>query len=162
MSINSKNKGSNWEREVCKIFKKRWAGKDFMRVPSSGALMGQSNKVRHSVIDENVKEILSGDIICPPEFKFSVECKCYASISFWDLFNDSSDLNSWINQCSSDAAFVSKLPMLIIKINNHKPIVGITVTVNDENSYAFEHRGFFFYTLEQLLGCDDALFFEEK
>ena len=164
MSINSKNKGSAWEREVCKIFKRQWPGKDFMRVPSSGALMGKSNKERHSVIDENVKEVLSGDIICPPNFRFSVECKCYAGISFWDLFNESSDLNSWIKQCSEDAAFANKLPMLIIKINQHKPIVGINMTIDDfeVDNHAFEHRGFFFYPLEQLLGCDEALFFEEK
>lgn len=163
MAINSKAKGNNFEREVCKLFNRQWPGKEFMRVPSSGALMGQSNKIKHATIDENVKEILSGDIICPPEFRFSVECKSYASISFWDLFNESSDLNSWIKQCSEDAEFAHKLPMLIIKINRHKPIVGINILIDDfeVDDHAFEHRGFFFYTIEQLLGCDDALFFDE-
>ena len=163
MAINSKAKGSNLEREVCKIFKKCWPDKEFMRVPSSGAIMGQSNKIKHATIEENIKEVLSGDIICPSNFRFSVECKCYASISFWDLFNESSDLNSWIKQCSEDAAFANKLPMLIIKINNHKPIVGINMAIDDFeiDDHAFEHRGFFFYPLDRLLDCDSALFFDE-
>lgn len=154
---NSKNKGNTGEREVCKIFKKRWPDKEFIRVPSSGAYFGKSNKQRRILAEDNVKEVLSGDIICPSNFKFSVESKFYADISFWDLFNESSDLHSWMKQCAEDAAFANKLPMLVVKINRHKHFVGIT---SEYEGYIFEHRGFYFYNLEDLLKFDDGFFFD--
>ena len=156
MSINSKNKGSSWERALCKILKERFPGRDFSRVPTSGAFFGKSNKERRSLAEDNVKEVLSGDIICPSDFKFSVECKSYANISFWDLFNESSDLHSWMRQCSEDAEFTNKIPLLVVKINNHKPFVGTTLCVEN---YILEHKRFYFYTLEDFLRFDDTAFF---
>lgn len=156
MSINSKQKGNSWERALCKILKERFLGKDFSRVPTSGAFFGKSNKEKRSLAEDNVKEVLSGDIICPSNFRFSIECKSYANISFWDLFNESSDLHSWIKQCSEDAAFVNKDPLLVVKINNHKPFAVIKLGCD---GYIFEHRGFFFYNLDDLLKFDDSFFF---
>lgn len=157
MAINSKNKGSSWERAFCKILKERFPEKDFSRVPASGAIFGKSNKEKHSLAEDNVKEVLSGDIICPSDFRYSVECKSYANISFWDLFNESSDLNSWINQCSEDANFVNKFPLLAVKINNHKPFVATTMQLPN---HVFVYRGFWFYRLDDFLKFDDIVFFE--
>lgn len=159
MAINSKNKGSNFERAVCKILKERFPGKDFSRVPTSGAFFGKSNKEKRCLAEDNVKEVLSGDVICPSNFRFSVECKSYAEISFWDLFNESSDLHSWMKQCKDDAYFVNKTPLLIVKINNHKPFVGTTIILPN---MVFEHRHFYFYTLEDFLKFDDIVYFEEN
>ena len=157
MAINSKQKGKSWERALCKILKERFPGRDFSRVPTSGAFFGKTNKEKRSLAEDNVKEVLSGDIICPSDFRFSIECKSYANISFWDLFNESSDLHSWMKQCSEDAAFVNKDPLLVVKINNHKPFVAIKL---EYDGYVFEHRGFFFYNLEDLLTkFDDGFFF---
>ena len=157
MSINSKQKGNSWERSVCKILKERFSGRDFSRVPTSGAFFGKTNKEKRSLAEDNVKEVLSGDIICPSDFRFSVECKSYADISFWDLFNESSDLHSWIKQCKEDAEFVNKVPLLIVKINNHKPFVGTSFPL--ENA-VFNHRGFGFCSLEDFLKLGDDVFFE--
>jgi len=157
MSINSKNKGNIGERAICKIFKERWPEHDWMRVPASGARLGQSNKIKYSAIEENVKEVLSGDIICPSNFKFSVESKNYADISFWDIFNDSSDLHSWMNQCYEDAAFANKYPLLIVKINRHKHFAATTCEMD---GYIFEHRGFYFYNLDDLLKLEDGWWFD--
>lgn len=158
MAINSKNKGNAGERAVCKILKDRWPDYEWMRVPSSGARLGQSNKIKYSAIEENVKEVLSGDIICPTNFKFSIESKCYADISFWDIFNESSDLHSWMDQCSNDAEFANKLPMLVVKINRHKHFAAIRIKLDN---YIFEHRGFYFYNLDDLLKFNDELFFDK-
>lgn len=157
MAINSKNKGSSWERAFCKILKERFPGRDFSRVPTSGAFFGKSNKEKRSLAEDNVKEVLSGDVICPSEFKFSVECKSYAEISFWDLFNESSDLNSWIKQCSEDSEFVNKVPLLAVKINNHKPFVATTLNLPNQ---IFTYKGFNFFRLDDFLKFDDATFFE--
>lgn len=159
MSINSKNKGNVWERALCKILKERFPGRDFSRVPTSGAFFGKSNKEKRSLAEDNVKEVLSGDIICPSDFRFSVECKSYADISFWDLFNESSDLHSWMRQCTEDAEFTNKVPLLVVKINNHKPFVGTTLLLPD---LVFTHKHFNFYTLEEFLRFDDTVFFEEN
>jgi hypothetical protein len=157
MAINSKNKGSSWERAFCKILKERFPGRDFSRVPTSGAFFGKSNKEKRSLAEDNVKEVLSGDVICPSEFKFSVECKSYAEISFWDLFNESSDLNSWIKQCSEDSEFVNKVPLLAVKINNHKPFVATTLNLPNQ---IFTYKGFNFFKLDDFLKFDDTTFFE--
>ena len=159
MAINSKQKGNSWERALCKILKERFPGRDFSRVPTSGAFFGKSNKERRYLAEDNVKEVLSGDIICPSNFRFSVECKSYADISFWDLFNESSDLHSWMRQCSEDAEFTNKFPLLVVKINNHKPFVGTTVVLPNQ---VFSHKHFNFYTLEDFLKYDDTVFFEEN
>lgn len=159
MAINSKNKGSNWERALCKILKERFPGRDFSRVPTSGAFFGKTNKEKRSLAEDNVKEVLSGDIICPSDFRFSVECKSYAEISFWDLFNDSSDLHSWMKQCSEDAEFTNKIPLLVVKINNHKPFIGTTMELTN---YVFKHNDFYFQTLESFLNLKETVFFEEK
>ena len=158
MAINSKNKGSTAERALCKILKERWPDKEWMRVPASGARLGQSNKQKYSAVEENVKEVLSGDIICPSDFKFSIESKCYADISFWDLFNESSDLHSWMKQCSEDAAFANKWPLLVVKINRHKHFAATTYNFGVE--YVFEHRGFYFYNLEEILKLEDGSWFD--
>ena len=157
MSLNSKKKGNRGELALCKILKTRFPGQDFMRVPSSGAIMGKSNKIKNESAEMGTKEVLSGDLICPSKFKFSVESKFYSDISFWDIFNESSDLHNWMSQVSEDSAFVNKLPFLIVKINNHPHFAATTIAVD---GYIFEHQGFYFYTLENLLTNDDSFFFK--
>lgn len=120
--INSKKKGNRIELEFSKILSERF-NKIFKRVPMSGAF-GTRN--RNSNIREDAQEILSGDIICPKNFKFSIECKSRIDFNFWDMLNEDTkhlDINDWIWQAENDAMISKKQPLIIIKINNRKPFV---------------------------------------
>ena len=155
--MNSKNKGSTNERECAKILSERFVGKDFRRTPSSGAIFGQSNKIGANNVDDEIKSTLSGDIVTPINFKFSIEHKAYKQANFWDLFNEKSDLHSWMEQCENDAEFSNKKPLLVIKYNNKKRIRGIKEEVP---KIVFRHNGWNFLWFSDLLELSDKFFFE--
>lgn len=120
--INSKAKGNRGELECVKILTEKF-GPGFARVPSSGAWGGGQNRTLREDMSIEQKITLVSDIMTPPEFRFVLEHKNYADISFWDLFNESSPLIEWTEQVSNDAEFVGKDPMLIMKFDRHKRIV---------------------------------------
>ena len=119
--INSKKKGNRVELEIAKIFCERF-GKEFCRVPQSGAF---GTNYRKTNLREDAIEILSGDIITPEEFRFSIEVKSRKDFNFFDFFNKKSELHDWLNQCEKDADASSKMPLLIVKINYHETFVFI-------------------------------------
>lgn len=132
--INSKNKGSRVELEVVKILEKRFGKGKFRKVPSSGALVGGKNKEMSENLDISQKDTLASDIICPPNFSFSVEVKGRKEASFWDLFNKKAELNDWLNQVYEDAEFANKKPLLIVKYNR-KPMIAYVLTFTTFNTY---------------------------
>ncbi len=111
MAINSKSKGNRTEREFAKILSDRF-NMEFKRTPMSGA-WGTFN--RDQEVREDAKEILSGDIICPPKFIFSIECKSRQEFNFWDLLNEDVqhlEIDDWIWQAEQDASASSKEPKI--------------------------------------------------
>ena len=71
-------------------------------------------------------EVLSGDLICPKDFKFAVESKSRNDFNFWDMLNEETqhlEINDWIWQVEEDARVNERVPLLFIKINNRKPFV---------------------------------------
>ena len=129
-SINQKKKGNRNELECAKLFNKRF-GAGFARVPSSGAWSGGLNRMHRSDMSMEQKLTLVSDIMTPPDFRFTIEHKAYKSIKFWDLFSQKSYLNAWVDQVTSDADFVNRLPMIIMKFNN-KPRIAM-VNIEPEN-----------------------------
>jgi len=153
--INSKQKGNTNERECAKILNERFGADLFKRVPFSGAFVGGQNRYNANVLTEEQKLAFASDIICPVWFRYAIEHKAYASMSFWDLFNESSDLNSWLKQAQGDADFVKKDPMVVVKINNHKRIVFIHQKID---GYVFEYRGWYCMWFADLLLQQDGFF----
>jgi len=160
--INSKKKGNRAELELTKIFNARFEGENFKRTPSSGAIFGASNRSRAKNVNEEIISTLAGDIMCPLNFKYSIEHKAYESASFWDLFNESSNLVKWFKQVETDSSFSNKLPMLIVKYNRKKRICFIKEKLNKLDKYFFEKDGWYCYFLEDVLKEDDKFFFEEN
>lgn len=156
--INSKNKGSNSERELAKILNERF-GEGFKRTPYSGAIFGQSNRHFGNGMSDEQKATLSGDIMTPPDFRFVIEHKAYKEASFWDLFNTSSDFKKWFIQVSGDAAFVGKEPLLIVKFNNKKRIVFSKEKIS---GYVFEIDQWYCYWLEEFLKNDTTFFYSNS
>ena len=156
--INAKRKGNKNELELVKILNDRFGNgkKVFSRTPMSGGWGGATNREIREDMEYEQKLTLASDVIAPNNFKYIIEHKAYKSASFWDLFNDSSDLNEWIIQVSQDALWVDKKPMLIVKYNNKKRIVYIKEKVD---SYVFEWGGWYCYWLEELLKQKDEFFY---
>jgi Holliday junction resolvase len=118
MGINGNRKGKCWERDFSKILGETFGG-EFRRVPQSGAFFGGQNRSRAVGVREDAKEILSGDIIVPQNFPFSIECKSYKELDFHRIIRgESKQLDGWIEQAEDDAKFSNKKMLLAIKIKN--------------------------------------------
>ena len=98
MASRSKQKGSAWERDICKILGDHLGG-NFMRVPNSGAFIGGVNSKRKAVMSEGQVKLLKGDIITPDHLPH-IEAKNYGEFQFHQLWQDNGSklLNSWIDQ----------------------------------------------------------------
>ena len=109
--INSKNKGSRFERAVCKIFQE-WSGYEFSRVPASGGL-------RWKKTDNITSDITCTDPKHGRRFCFAVECKSYQDIRFEHILLGlkSCKVHHFWKQAESDAKRANKIPLLIMKYN---------------------------------------------
>ena len=110
--INSKNKGSRFERTICKWFQD-WTGYEFNRVPASGGL-------RWKKTDNITSDITCTDPKHSKRFKLSVECKSYNDLKFEHILlgNKGCKILSFWEQASNDAIRGNKIPVLIMKYNN--------------------------------------------
>ena len=110
--VNSKKKGSKWERDICK-FMKSWTGYEFSRTPASGGLRWHK------------KDDIVSDVICTDEkhghrFPMAIEAKFYHDLRFEHILlgNDSCKIMEFWAQANRDAERAKKLPMLIMRYNN--------------------------------------------
>lgn len=169
--INSKRKGNSAENEVRKILDERFSFTNFHRSPSSGAFVGGSNFYRKEELNKSQNLVFVGDVYCSREdFKFTIEHKAYAEASFWDLFNESSDLHSWMKQAEHDAESVGKQPMLIVKYNFHERIIYVKKEFMEDYQKhwgfgldpIFTHNGWECYWFKEFLNeLPNNFFFEE-
>ena len=157
MPINSKKKGNRVELEFAKLLTKRFNQK-FTRVPASGA---HGTRLAETNIREDAKEILSGDLICPKEFRFSVEVKSRININFWDLLNDNNtEIDEWISQSEGDAKIAKKEMLVIVKINNRKPFI-IIDSILDETLLIYKKK-YSIIRLDYFLNLPDDFFWNIK
>lgn len=120
MANRNKEKGKGVEREFAKIFTKVFNA-NFQRVPNSGAFIGGKNSERISQLTANQTNLFKGDIIPPDHLpNLILECKGRKTFAFNLLFDDSIELNSWIEQVEVDYKAVGEkgLYFILIKINN--------------------------------------------
>ena len=170
-SCNAKVKGNNNERECAKLLTEHFKSSNllFRRNVQSGAVVGGLNAKKTNLYTDEQLQMLASDLSCNnPKFAFSIEHKAYKDISFWDLFNESSNLNSWLEQCLTDAGKVHKMPWLIIKINNHKRIsftpkeFSNNCCMKPKFTYNYNNLYFDCYWLEDLLNNTSDEFFLEN
>ena len=160
--INSRTKGSTFERQICKMFNKRFNTSEFCRSPGSGAFA-----TTHS-LPEHLK--IYGDIITPEKFKYCIECKKgYNNQNLYSLYNYSSEFWGFVNQCEKDSKKCYKIPMVIFK-QDRQPTLAI---VPDHVQFGDQYRciqiskkldGFIIryniYLFESILESYDALWME--
>lgn len=106
MSINSRDKGCNFERDVSWFVSLWWWGtpRAISRTPMSGGWH---------------KTIAAGDLISEVDpMPLSIECKCAQDWHYGELFNKGwSTLGGYWEQCVGDASHQQKHPMLVFKSN---------------------------------------------
>ena len=150
---NSKNKGNILSERFSDFTGLESA---FYRNPDSGSFFGGMNENRLSTHGEEHAKF--GDIICPSNFKFVVECKHYKSPPSLAAFINESikDWNNWLEQAEQDAKNSNKEILLIIKYNRVSEIILTSVNLNGKNKY----KGYSVCNLEDFLQYPDELFFE--
>jgi len=162
--VNGKSKGNVFERKTAIALSARFktlTGIDssFRRNPDSGAFFGGGNKARTDT--HNLEHANFGDLICPTNFKFSVECKHYKSPPTFSsiIVGEVKQWDGWIAQCEQDSEKSKKSPLLIIKYNNVEEFVLIAHPVDTLTS-CFTYKGKVAYRLQDLLTLPDDYFFD--
>lgn len=155
--INSKAKGSAFERSIAKILNNRFNTTEFSRTPGSGAFA-----TTHS-LPEHLK--IYGDLITPHNFKYCIECKCgYNTESLYSLYNYSSDFWKFVDQCEKDSEKCQKMPMVIFKQNRQKTLAIVPYNIiYKSNKYIEIHKEekrYKIYLFDDLLREDDYLWID--
>ena len=150
----SKKKGNRNELAVATLLTKRF-GKTFRRVPASGA---HGTNLAETDIRQDAKEIHSGDIICPPDFKFSIEVKSRSNFNFWDLLNkENTEVDDWISQAEKQAEIAKKKFLLIVRANNRKPFA---ILKKDYFTTYVSYKEYTIVRLDYLLEMPETFFFK--
>lgn len=104
----SKRKGNTGERELAKILCERFPGRQFFRV------LGSGNRWSQVELTEETRGAFTGDLVCPSNFSFCLECKYgYSDYELCGFFtNGHKDIDEWLKKAKRDADSLGKMPML--------------------------------------------------
>ncbi len=108
----SKAKGNRGENQLCDVLEARFPGNTFFRVIGSG------NRWSQVELTEATKSMFTGDIVCPPNFRFCLESKYgYEDIELWNMLQTGNNkIDEWLQKAQRDADYVNKEPMLCWRI----------------------------------------------
>jgi len=161
--VNGKQKGNSFERDIANIFSERFAAhqgieKPFRRNPDSGSFFGGTNISRKEVYDTDWA--VYGDLICPRDFGFTIECKWYKSPPTLNaiLKGEVTQWDKWIEQAKQDAEACEKTMLIIIKYNRTE-ILTITEHKTLIEPSIINYKDLEIHTLETLLQENDSFFF---
>jgi len=163
MAVNGKQKGNSFERDIANLLSDRFHAftgieKSFRRNPDSGSFFGGTNQFRTEVYDTDYA--VYGDLICPRNFTYSVECKHYKTapplsaimkqkVTQWD---------DWLKQAKQDANVSKKNMLLIIKYNRTETMVFLDNPIHSLDLIIY-YKGYYVYTLDTVLKQEDNIFF---
>ena len=148
--VNSKRKGSNFERKIAKILNERLNTKEFSRTPGSGAFA-----TTHKNLPENLR--IQGDLITPTSFPFVVECKNGYDVQLDDLFKRKSDFKSFISQAQKDASHANKEWMVIYQKTRRMAVVVVGKQYDVKPELVLD-KSYFIYPLNEFLKLPDKIF----
>ncbi len=161
--VNSKGKGNVFERKIAKTLSERFAAHtglpiSFIRNPSSGAYFGGKNSARTQTHD--LDKASFGDLICPKDFRFNIECKHYKEPpSFAALVKQEVAMfDKWISQSDLDSQSSNTIPLIIIKYNNVPEFAMIPKT-DWTASYNMIYRDHVIMPLTSFLSQPDEYYF---
>lgn len=118
MANKSGRIGKGFEYDIRDILREKTGDQSFERVPSSGAYFGGANQVRAQTAREGLTEIMSGDLITPPDWRWVVECKNHEDVPYHQLFIGDSCriMEEFLDQINTDAKTTGKEPLLFVKL----------------------------------------------
>jgi Holliday junction resolvase len=154
---NSRTKGNTFERQIAKLLNDRFKTEEFSRSPGSGAFA-----TTHT-LPEHLK--IYGDLITPQKFKFCIECKKgYNNQNLYSLYNYSSDIWKFVEQCEKDSGKCSRLPMVIFK-QDRQPTLAIVpydVEFGQDLKYieVMKQKKYRIYLFDDLVKCWDHCWFD--
>lgn len=160
-AVNGKNKGNTFERKMANVLSDRFKDvlgieKGFRRNPDSGSYFGGANVARTNQYD--LDNACFGDIMCPKEFKFTIECKHYKTPpTFQSLVQGSvAQWDKWLSQAEQDSVSASKNFLLIIKYNNVDEIV--FMKEKQPVKEILTYKDYYAYKLKDILDFSDSFF----
>lgn len=161
--VNGKQKGNGFERKIANLLSERFAqhlgiAQAFRRNPDSGSFFGGSNTARTAT--HSMDYAVFGDLICPRNFRYSIECKHYKTApSFQSIVEHSvKQWDDWLEQAEQDSKNSGKSLALIIKYNNVPEIVFTTAHLTDLK-LGLKYKDYHVYQLKDFLGLIDSHFF---
>lgn len=165
MGVNGKNKGNTFERKVSLLLSERFKlatglETSFRRNIDSGSFFGGSNRFRTETHD--LSKASFGDIICPTDFTYNIECKFYANPPSFDMIikQDIKQWDTWLEQAKQDAINANKKLALIAKFNRIEEIV-ILDQLPMGMTYSFMYKSYYVTTLTNFLALSDIEFFSK-
>jgi len=113
---NSNKIGKAGEDKAVLMLREWWKDEHFMRnwIGSSGAtgtmLAGNPHAPAYLI------EALSGDVICPLNFPYSIEVKNYKDLDLYSIIRNhgNSDFHKFWKQAKHDSERISKIPLVIL------------------------------------------------
>src|ERR1035437_9635787 len=126
--INSKKKGSSFEGHIGKVLGEHLTPMKFRRSQSSGAILGGLNERFMKHYSDDAMALFVGDVVPTNEadvfrdlgwkLKFTLECKFYKTADNIEHLLSNTKIRRWFEQACTDAAKISKEPLLIFKFNH--------------------------------------------
>lgn len=107
----SSDKGKRVERELCAILTKRF-GQQFSRTIGSGNRWGSVSQ-----LPKHAQETFSGDIVCPTNFLYVIECKGgYDDIDVCQaICEGNAQLDAFFKQAVDEGVRTRRMPLLAWK-----------------------------------------------
>jgi len=160
--INSKNKGNTFERKIANMLSARFekitgVKTSFKRNADSGSFFGGANQKRLKThLTENA---VLGDIVCPSNFLFNIECKHYSKQPLFSniLMQNCKQWDTWIKQAEQDSKNANKKVAIIIKYNNVEELVLIADPI--DGTPTMQYKDYFIVRLISFLELADSNFF---
>jgi hypothetical protein len=154
---NSGNKGHRGERNLCKVLKKRF-GFEFTRTIGSGNRWGQV-----CFLPKFAQNVYSGDLICPENFKFVIECKDgYGDIDLHTCFEQGlKKIDEWMEQATDEHLRCGRLPIIVWK-KDYKPWLAMIrkEDLKGEFRYLLSYKDWYIMALSKILDLEDDFFFK--
>lgn len=122
MGKKSKNYGKGFEYEARDLLREATGIQSFERVPTGGAWIGGKNAYKAQTGRDDVTEIMAGDLICPENWKWTVECKNWENVPIHQLIigDQCKVIDDFLDQINNAANIAKKEPLLMMKLRKKK------------------------------------------
>lgn len=153
--VNSGSKGKRGEIDLGKILSTR-----FPSHPPFSRVLGSGNRWAQVKMSKNAQEVLTGDLVCPPGFRYSIECKFgYEGIDIPQaIVSGNKLLDDFLAQGSHSARIVEK-EALVCWRRPRKDWIAFVASELPVSGNRIIYEGWIGIPLTKLLELPDSHFF---